>query len=45
MSKAFVSTARAALVSTAVAFAFCVLIGRLFYLHVWEQEELLEHVG
>ena len=40
MSKAFVSTARAALVSTAVAFAFCVLIGRLFYLHVWEQKEL-----
>ena len=31
MSKAFVSTARAAFVSTAVAFAFCVLIGRLFY--------------
>ena len=44
MSKAFVSTARAALVSTAVAFAFCVLVGRLFYLHVWEQQELLEHV-
>ncbi len=44
MSKAFVSTARAALVSTAVAFAFCVLLGRLFYLHVWEQKELLEHV-
>jgi cell division protein FtsI (penicillin-binding protein 3)/stage V sporulation protein D (sporulation-specific penicillin-binding protein) len=44
MSKAFVSTARAALVSTAVAFAFCVLIGRLFYLHVWEHKELLEHV-
>jgi cell division protein FtsI (penicillin-binding protein 3)/stage V sporulation protein D (sporulation-specific penicillin-binding protein) len=44
MSKAFVSTARVALVSSAVAFAFCVLIGRLFYLHVWEQEELLEHV-
>ena len=44
MSKAFVSIARAALVSSAVAFAFCVLIGRLFYLHVWEQEALLEHV-
>lgn len=44
MSKAFVSTTRAALVSSAVAFAFCVLIGRLFYLHVWEQEALLEHV-
>jgi cell division protein FtsI/penicillin-binding protein 2 len=44
MSKAFVSTARAAIVSAAVAFAFCVLLGRLFYLHVWEQEALLEHV-
>jgi cell division protein FtsI/penicillin-binding protein 2 len=44
MSKAFVSTARAALVSGAVAFAFCVLLGRLFYLHVWEQSELLAHV-
>ncbi|CAA6678776.1 MULTISPECIES: penicillin-binding protein 2 [unclassified Lentimonas] len=44
MSKAFVSTARAGLVSAAVAFAFCVLIGRLFYLHVWEQKELMKHV-
>ena len=44
MSKAFVSTARAALVSTTIAFAFCVLVVRLFYLHVWEQQELLEHV-
>ena len=44
MSKAFVSGYRASLVSGAVAFAFCVLIGRLFYLHVWEQGELLEHV-
>jgi cell division protein FtsI (penicillin-binding protein 3)/stage V sporulation protein D (sporulation-specific penicillin-binding protein) len=44
MSKAFVSTARAALVSTAVAFAFCVLIGRLFYLHVWDQKALQEQV-
>lgn len=45
MSKAFVSSYRASLVSCAVAFAFCVLLGRLFYLHVWEQEELLEHVA
>ncbi|HAV14671.1 MAG TPA: peptidoglycan glycosyltransferase [Opitutae bacterium] len=45
MSKAFVSTYRASLVSCAVAFAFCVLLGRLFYLHVWEQEELMEHVS
>ncbi|MFT4901683.1 MAG: cell division protein FtsI/penicillin-binding protein 2 [Lentimonas sp.] len=44
MSKAFVSSARASLVSCAVAFAFCVLFGRLFYLHVWEHEALLEHV-
>ena len=44
MSKAFVSGARASIVSMAVAFAFCVLLGRLFYLHVWEQAELLEHV-
>ncbi|MGJ8649575.1 MAG: peptidoglycan D,D-transpeptidase FtsI family protein [Opitutaceae bacterium] len=44
MSKAFVSSYRASLVSCAVAFAFCVLLGRLFYLHVWEQEALMEHV-
>lgn len=44
MSKAFVSTARLSLVLTAVGFAFCVLIGRLFYLHVWQHEKLLEHV-
>lgn len=44
MSKAFVSSYRASLVSCAVAFAFCVLLGRLFYLHVWEQEALQEHV-
>ena len=44
MSKAFISTARAALVSTTVALAFAVLLGRLFYLHVWEQSALLEHV-
>ena len=45
MSKAFVSSYRASLVSCAVAFAFCILLGRLFYLHVWEQEQLLEHVA
>ncbi|MGJ8653513.1 MAG: peptidoglycan D,D-transpeptidase FtsI family protein [Opitutaceae bacterium] len=44
MSKAFVSSYRASLVSCAVAFAFCVLLGRLFYLHVWEQKALQEHV-
>lgn len=44
MSKAFVSTGRSALVSLAVAFAFTVLLGRLFYLHVWNQDALLEHV-
>lgn len=45
MSKAFVSSYRASLVSCAVAFAFCVLLGRLFYLHVWEQAALMEHVS
>ncbi|MGB0416662.1 MAG: peptidoglycan D,D-transpeptidase FtsI family protein [Coraliomargarita sp.] len=44
MSKAFVSSYRASLVSGAVAFAFCVLIGRLFYLHVIGQEELMAYV-
>lgn len=44
MSKAFVSSGRSALISTAVACAFCVLLGRLFYLHVWNQEVLREHV-
>jgi cell division protein FtsI (penicillin-binding protein 3)/stage V sporulation protein D (sporulation-specific penicillin-binding protein) len=44
MSKAFVSTGRSALVILAVAFAFSVLLGRLFYLHVWEQDALREHV-
>jgi cell division protein FtsI (penicillin-binding protein 3)/stage V sporulation protein D (sporulation-specific penicillin-binding protein) len=44
MSKAFVSTARASIISVAVAFAFCVLLGRLFYLHVLEHQELLQHV-
>lgn len=36
---------RASLLSCAVAFAFCVILGRLFYLHVWEQAELMEHVS
>ena len=44
MSKAFVSTIRASLVSAAVGLAFCVLLGRLFYLHVWERDRFLEHV-
>ena len=44
MSKAFVSTPRLSLVLTAISFAFCVLIGRLLFLHVWQHEELLEHV-
>lgn len=44
MSKAFVSSGRAALVTLAVAFAFCVLLGRLFYLQVWDQESLRAHV-
>ena len=44
MSKAFVSSGRSSLITLAVGFAFCVLLGRLFYLHVWNQEALLEHV-
>lgn len=44
MSKAFVSSARSTIVSAAVALAFCVLLGRLFYLHIWTQEDLLAHV-
>lgn len=44
MSKAFVSTARLSLVLSVIGFAFCILIGRLFYLHVWEHEKLLEYV-
>ncbi|WPJ95285.1 penicillin-binding protein 2 [Coraliomargarita algicola] len=44
MSKAFVSSGRSLLIALAVACAFCVLLGRLFYLHVWDQAELLEFV-
>lgn len=44
MSKAFVSGTRASLICGAVTFAFCVLLGRLFYLHVLDQEMLAEHV-
>ena len=44
MSKAFVSSGRSALVTFAVTAAFCVLLGRLFYLHVWNQEALRVHV-
>ncbi|MGZ0654324.1 peptidoglycan D,D-transpeptidase FtsI family protein [Coraliomargarita sp. W4R53] len=44
MSKAFVSSGRSSLISFAVACAFCVLLGRLFYLHVWNQDALLEFV-
>ncbi|MFP4202712.1 MAG: peptidoglycan D,D-transpeptidase FtsI family protein [Opitutales bacterium] len=45
MSKAFVSRARSGLVVTAILVAFCVLFGRLFYLHVWEREDLLAYVN
>lgn len=44
MSRAFVSGARSSIVLMAVACAFCVLLGRLFYLHVWDQEDLLRHL-
>ena len=44
MSKAFVSSGRSSLICFVVACAFCVLAGRLFYLHVWHQEALLAYV-
>ncbi|MEM1221317.1 MAG: penicillin-binding protein 2 [Verrucomicrobiota bacterium] len=44
MSKAFISSARLSIVSAAVALAFCVLLGRLFYLHVWDEQSLKEYV-
>ncbi len=44
MSRAFVSGARSSIVLATVAIAFCVLFGRLFYLHVWSQQELLQHL-
>lgn len=45
MSKAFVSSTRATLICGAVAFAFCVILGRLFFLHVLDQQTLSEHVA
>lgn len=44
MSEAFVCNKRATMVHLAVAVAFCVLLGRLFYLHVWDHEDLLKQV-
>jgi cell division protein FtsI/penicillin-binding protein 2 len=44
MSEAFVSNHRIRLVSGFVAFAFCVLLTRLFYLHIWEHEALSDYV-
>ena len=44
MSEAFVSNYRIRLVSIFVAFAFCVLLTRLFYLHIWEHEVLSDYV-
>lgn len=44
MSEAFVPNYRIRLVSIFVAFAFCVLITRLFYLHIWEHEVLSDYV-
>ena len=44
MSKAFVSSGRSSLLSFAVACAFCVLFGRLFYLHIWKREALRDYV-
>lgn len=44
MSKAFVSSGRSTLVTLVVTAAFCVLLGRLFYLHVWNHEVLQAYV-
>lgn len=44
MSKAFVPAVRVKLVLISITVAFCVLMGRLCYLHVLEREKLLEHV-
>ncbi|MFP4156893.1 MAG: peptidoglycan D,D-transpeptidase FtsI family protein [Opitutales bacterium] len=44
MSRAFVSGPRTFLVSGAVFFAFCLLLGRLFFLHVVDQKSLSAHV-
>ncbi len=40
MSQAFVCTKRAVLIQTLIALAFCVLLGRLFYLHIWTHQDL-----
>ncbi|WP_269523755.1 peptidoglycan D,D-transpeptidase FtsI family protein [Coraliomargarita parva] len=44
MSRAFVSSPRANIVYSAIALAFCVLLGRLVYLHIWKHDELLAQV-
>ena len=45
MSKAFVSRGRSAVVAIFVMAAFCVLLGRLYYLHIWNHQSLAEHAA
>ena len=40
MSQAFVCNRRAAFIQSLIALAFCVLLVRLFYLHIWNHQEL-----
>lgn len=40
MSQAFVCNKRAGLIQSLIALAFCVLLGRLFYLHIWNHQDL-----
>lgn len=42
MSQAFVCTQRATLIQSVIALAFCVLLGRLFYLHIWNHQDLAD---
>ena len=42
MSQAFVCTQRATLIQSVIALAFCILLGRLFYLHIWNHEDLAD---
>ena len=42
MSQAFVCSKRSRFIQSLIALAFCVLLGRLFFLHIWDQRFLAE---
>jgi cell division protein FtsI (penicillin-binding protein 3)/stage V sporulation protein D (sporulation-specific penicillin-binding protein) len=42
MSQAFVCSKRTLLIQSLIALAFCVLLGRLFFLHIWDHRFLAE---